>query len=270
MDRLNFIGAISAFGVLLALPLACSGSSFTAGMGGSSNGSGGSNAGSGGKSGGLGGSVASGGSKATGGEGSGAGPGTGGVGTAGDVGMAGDVGIAGDVGMAGSVGTGGAGMTDAGVDCVFGSIQFVMKPGSNAPAGSFCTETCIPWVTVYSHVENKWLTLSNDCSTNDCETCELPPCIDIACISQPLPSTGIETNWDGTNYVNDTCMKLGIDVTCNKPVCLPIGAYEARMCAYINELGSPDICQPSTNQACKDVNFEFDGGEIIVAGEIEP
>jgi hypothetical protein len=77
--------------------------------------------------------------------------------------------------------------------------------------------------------------------------------------------------WDGTNYAPSYCFSnLGIDVACNEPVCLPVGSYEARLCAQVNQAGTPDMCQASADQVCTDVNFEFEGGEIVVAGEINP
>jgi hypothetical protein len=257
------MGVASVFGVLLALPAACSGDSFSAdSAGGGGNASGGSKGGSGGKSGGQGGSTSQSGSPGEGGEG--LEPGTGGsvVSTGGE---------GGEPGTGGSAGTGGSGMTDGGVACGFGSIQFEMRPGPNVTPGYFCTAApCVPWVTIYSHVEQRWLTLANNCQANDCSTCMFPVCVDPVCMIAAVPSDGVKMTWDGTNYASNLCMNLGIDVMCLEPVCLPHGSYEARMCADVNEASTPEMCQTGGNQVCRDVDFEFTGGDLVVTAEVAP
>ncbi len=173
---------------------------------------------------------------------------------------------------AGKGGSGGSG-GDANPTYCGLSLYFRMMNGGPAGGSQFCVgapNSCSSeWLSILD-ASGVPVSIGLGCGVAPCATCESLGCPALCAISTPLAAEGVETAWDGLQWVAGTC---GTSVECKSPICAPAGDYVARFCGYaLDAQGGAggatnefDVCMDATLEpTCVDVPFTYPSSDPIV------
>jgi hypothetical protein len=113
------------------------------------------------------------------------------------------------------------------------------------------------------------------CAIAPCSSCQMAGCPLLCATSTPLPAEGMETTWDGIQWVDaGTC---GDNLACRSPVCAPAGEYVARFCGHALEAGAGgapgqfDYCENNAapEPTCVEVPFTYPSTNEVI-GVLDP